>query len=187
MGSTKHEKSFVDYDKPYEQNLIGMRGIIYFGVGLFLLIVVTFGLMWVMLDVMEDDAVKRRNKDQKSPLALSEQERLPPADQPRLQAAPGFGVDGPNGRVNLELKDPRSEYWELHKQWEKEWKEGRKAVSADGTTTTALSLPIEEAKKKMLEGNPKVRTGAETEKALNETQTYVSYSSSGRTRTDRRR
>lgn len=181
MGSTKHEKSFVDYDKPYEQNLIGMRGIIYFGVGLFLLIVVTFGLMWAMLNVMEEDAVNRQNKDQKSPLALSEQERLPP--EPRLQAAPGFGVDGDKGRVNLELMAPQSEYRELHKQWEKEWREGQK----DEKTNTVVTLPIEDAKKRMLEGNPKVRAGAETEKALNETQTYVSYSSSGRTRTDRRR
>ena len=38
MGSTKHEKSFVDFEKPYEQNVIGFRGIVYFAVGLFLLI-----------------------------------------------------------------------------------------------------------------------------------------------------
>ncbi len=185
MGKTKHEKTFVDFDKPYEQNLIGMRGIIYFGLGLFLLIVVTFGLMWALQNVLEDDAAK--TKDVKSPLAMSEQEKLPPADQPRLQAAPGFGVDGPNGRINLELKDPRSEYWELHKQWEKEWKEGRKAVSADGKTTTALSLPIDEAKKKLLESPPKTRVGNESQNALNEASTFVSSSSAGRTRTDRRR
>lgn len=179
MGSTKHEKSFVDYDKPYEQNLIGLRGIIYFGIGLFLLIVVTFGLMWALQNVMEDDAVE--TKDKKSPLALNEQERLPP--EPRLQAAPGFGVDGDKGRVNLELMAPQSEYRELHKQWEDLWKNGQK----DEKTNTVVTLPIEDAKKRMLEGNPKVRTGAETEKALDETQTYVSYSSSGRTRTDRRR
>ena len=101
MGKTKHEKSFTDFDKPYEQNVIGMRGIVYFGVGLFLLIVVTFGLMWALQNVMEDNA--KQEKDIKSPLALSEEERLPPANVPHLQAAPGFGVDSPNGRVNLEL------------------------------------------------------------------------------------
>jgi hypothetical protein len=181
--ATRHEKSFVDYDKPYEQNLIGLRGIIYFGVGLFLLIVVTFGLMWAMQNVMEDDAVK--NKDQKSPLAMSEQERLPP--EPRLQSAPGFGVDTDKGRLDLQLTAPQSEYRELHKQWEEEWKNGRKALSQDGKTTTELSLPIDEAKKKLLEENPKARTGEESQKALEEAQTFVSYSSSGRTRTDRRR
>jgi hypothetical protein len=186
MGSTKHEKSFVDYDKPYEQNLIGMRGIIYFGVGLFLLIVVTFGLMWALQNVMEDNAAQ--SKDQKSPLALNDQERLPPADGPRLQAAPGFGVSGPNGTVNLELQAPQSEYRELQKQWEDELKNGRRAVSQDGKTTTQLSLPIDEAKKKLLEGGSlKTKTGGDAEKALDETRTFVSYSSSGRTRTDRRR
>jgi len=177
--ATRHEKSFVDYDKPYEQNLIGMRGIIYFGVGLFLLIVVTFGLMWALQNVMEDNA--RETKDQKSPLAQSEQERLPP--EPRVQAAPGFGVDSQNGRVNLELKAPQSEYRELHKQWEELWENGQK----DEKTNTVIALPIDEAKKKMLEGNPKARTGADAEKALEEAETFVSYSSSGRTRTDRRR
>ncbi len=183
MGKTKHEKTFVDFDKPYEQNLIGMRGIIYFAVGLFLLIVVTFGLMWAFQNVMEDNAAK--TIDKKSPMAMNEQEKLPP--EPRVQAAPGFGVDGPNGRVNLELKDPRSEYWELHKQWEKEWKEGRVAVSSDGKTKTALSLPIDEAKKKLLEQNPKARTGSEAQNALDESRSFVSYSSAGRTRTDKRR
>ena len=180
MGSTRHEKSFVDYDKPYEQNLIGLRGIVYFGVGLFLLIVVTFGLMWALMNVMEDNAVE--TKDQKSPLALSEQDRLPP--EPRLQSAPGFGVDDEKGRVNLELAIPQAEYRELHRQWEKLLAEGQK----DTKTNTVISLPIEEAKKKLLEeGGLKAKTGAEAEKTLDESRTFVSYSSSGRTRTDRRR
>ncbi len=183
MGKTKHEKTIVDFDKPYEENVVGIRGIIYFATGLFLLIVVTFGLMWVFQNVMEDDA--KQTKDKKSPLAMSEQEKLAP--EPRVQAAPGFGVNGPNGWINLELKDPRSEYWELHAMWEKEWKEGRKAVSQDGKTTTEMSLPIEEAKKKMLESPPKARTGSEAQNALDEARSFVSYSSAGRTRTDKRR
>jgi hypothetical protein len=181
MGKTKHEKTFVDFDKPYEQNLIGMRGIIYFAVGLFLLIVVTFGLMWVFQDVLEDNAVKVDKKDEKNPLAMNEQERLPP--EPRVQAAPGFGVDGPNGRINLELKAPQSEYRELHKQWEELWKDGQK----DAKTNTVIALPIEEAKKKLLEGNPKAKTGDEAQNALDEARSFVSYSSAGRTRTDKRR
>lgn len=179
MGSTKHEKSFVDYDKPYEQNLIGMRGIIYFGLGLFLLIVVTFGLMWALQNVMEDRESK--TKDVKSPLALNEQERLPP--EPRLQSAPGFGVDSSKGRVNLELMAPQAEYRELHKQWEELWKNGQK----DEKTGTEITMPIEKAKEKLLSQKPKERVEADGKKALEETRTYVSYSSSGRTRTDRRR
>ena len=95
----------------------------------------------------------------------------------------GFGVDSEQGRVNLELKAPQSEYRELHKQWEELWKDGQK----DEKTNTVISLPIEEAKKKLLEENPKAGTGDEAQKALEEAQTFVSYSSAGRTRTDRRR
>jgi len=180
MGSTKHEKTFVDYDKPYEQNLIGLRGIIYFGVGLFLLIVVTFGLMWALLNVMSDKADADDKKNQK-PLALSEQEKLPP--EPRLQSAPGFGVDSETGRVNLELKIPQAEYRELHKQWEDLWEHGQK----DAKTNTVIALPIEEAKKKLLAESPKGASSEVSEKNLDEARTFVSYSSSGRTRTDRRR
>ena len=177
--ATKHEKSFVDYDKPYEQNLVGLRGIIYFGIGLFLLIVVTFGLMWALQNVMEDNAVE--NKDNKSPLALNEQERLPP--EPRLQSAPGFGVDAQKGRVNLELKAPQSEYRELHKQWEDLWTNGQK----DENTNTVISLPIKDAKEKFLAESKKTPAANQGKNPLEEAQTYVSYSSSGRTRTDRRR
>ena len=105
MGKTRHEKSYVDFDKPYEQNLIGLRGIIYFGVGLFLLVVITFGLMWLLLDVFETQ-VRESDAQARNPMQLTEQERLPP--EPRLQAAPGFGVDTKDGRVNLELRTSAS-------------------------------------------------------------------------------
>jgi hypothetical protein len=181
MGKTKHEKTFVDFEKPYEQNLIGMRGIIYFGIGLFLLIVVTFGLMWAFQNVLEDRAITEDKKDVKSPMALDAKDKLPP--EPRVQSAPGFGVDGPNGRVNLELRPPQSEYRELRKEWEELWKDGQK----DAKTNTVIALPIDEAKKKLLEEAPKARTGSEAQNALDEARSFISYSSAGRTRTDKRR
>ncbi len=179
MGKTKHEKSFTDFDKPYEQNNIGLRGVIYFGIGLFLLIVVTFGLMWALQNVMEDQA--KETKDVVGPMTMKGEERLPP--EPRIQAAPGFGVDGPNGRVNLELKAPQSEYRELRKQWEDLWENGQK----DAKTNTVVALPIEEAKAKILAENLKARSGDDGQKALDEARSFVSYSSGGRTRTDKRR
>src|SRR5689334_5936252 len=109
MGSTKHEKSFVDFEKPYEQNVIGFKGIVYFAIGLFLLIVITFGLMWALLGVFDDEFAADRKSN--NPLQLSDKDRLPP--EPRLQSAPGFGVDGPNGRVNMELGAPQAEWREL--------------------------------------------------------------------------
>ena len=175
----KHEKSFIDFDKSYEQNLIGLRGIVIFGIGLFLLIVVTFSLMWVLLIQMENYA--KETKDTKNPMAMSEKDNLPP--EPRIQSAPGFGVDGPNGRINLELREPQAEYRELRKIWEKEWTEGQK----NQQTGTVVTLPIDEAKKKFLEQSSSVKTDENTNKLFEEAQTFVSGSSAGRTMTDRRR
>ena len=176
---TKHEKSFVDFDRTYETNVIGMRGIIYFGVGLFLLIVVTFGLMLVLQNVMEDQAAE--TKDAKSPMMMNERENLPP--EPRLQAAPGFGMESEQGFVNMELKAPQSEYREMERQWEKLWSEGQK----DQKTGTVVTLPIDEAKRKFLEENMKKPGGEQVEKSMDESRSIVSQSSAGRTATDKRR
>jgi hypothetical protein len=171
----KHEKTFVDFDKPYEQNLIGMKGIIGFAVGLFLLIVITFGLMWALMNVMEGEA--KDSKKSTNPMAQKGTDQLPP--EPRLQAAPGFGVGDANNRINLELREPQAEYRELRKQWEKSWLEGQK----DTATGMMVTLPIDEAKKKFLETNAK--PNEEAQKALDQSRMIVSQSSSGRTSTDR--
>lgn len=179
MGATKHEKSFVDFEKPYEQNVIGFRGIVYFAIGLFLLIVITFGLMWALLGVFEDQA--KIDKASDNPMAMSDRERLPA--EPRLQAAPGFGVDGPSGRVNLELRAPQSEWWELQKEYKEVWEKGLK----DKATGAVTALPIEEAKAKVLERNLKARSGPEAEKLFAESKLRFSDASAGRVATDRRR
>ncbi len=176
----KHEKTVVELNKAYEENEIGMRQILYFSGGLFLLIVVTFGLMWILLLVMEDQKAED-DAAARNPVALKKEERLP--SEPRLQAAPGFGVDGPNGRINLELKAPQSEYRELKKIWDKELAEGQK-IAKDGKMTVVM-LPIEEAKKEVLSENLKARSGEAAEKTLEETRTFISGSSAGRMRSDR--
>lgn len=179
MGSTKHEKSFVDFEQPYEQNVIGLKGIVYFGVGLLLLIVITFGLMWALLNVFEDDAKESKKSD--NPMAMSERDRLPP--EPRLQAAPGFGVDSPHGRVNMELGAPQAEYRELHKQWTEVWEQGQK----DPATGAVTSLSIEEATTKFLEKSAKAKSGPEAEEAAKASRMYYSDASSGRLAADKRR
>ena len=177
--ATKHEKAFVNFDRTYENNVIGLRGVIYFAVGLFLLIVVTFGLMYFLLNVMAEQSAE--TKGAKSPMAMSPEENLPP--EPRLQAAPGYGVDTAAGRVNLELKAPQSEYRELHDQWEKQWKDGQK----DLKTGMVMSLPIEDAKNKLLQENVKTRNPEQAQEALDEARRFVSYSSAGRVASDKRR
>lgn len=180
----KHEKTYVDLDQPYEQNIIGLRGILYFLIGLFLLIVVTFALMWVFqFQVLQPD-MEARNEKNKNPMAMSKEERIP--KQYQLQGAPGFGVIDPKTgeRINLELTEPQAEYRVLEKMWEEEWKNGQK----DEKTGTVISLPIEEAKAKFLASkDAKAKSGAESEEAFNEARSMISASSAGRTRTDIKR
>jgi hypothetical protein len=179
--ATKHEKTFVDLDKPYETNVIGMRGIIYFAVGLFVLVVITFGLMWFLQNVMEEQSIAE--KDVASPMRMSDQERLPP--EPRLQGAPGFQVESQQGHVNLELKAPQSEYRNLQEQWETMWKDGQK----DAKTGTVVTMPIEEAKRKFLEQSAeKPQPNAQQkEEVMKKSRSIVSLSSAGRTASDIRR
>jgi hypothetical protein len=181
MGKTRHEKSYVDFDKPYERNIIGLRGIIYFGVGLFLLIVITFGLMALLLNVMEAGAVEADNAN-RNPMRQADQERLPP--EPRLQAAPGFVVETADGRrVNLELKHPQAEWEVLEEEYKKLWREGQK--TAEGTYAV---LPIEEAKQSYLQqsaSSPAPPQGQPN--ILEESKLMYSDSSSGRLATEKRR
>jgi hypothetical protein len=183
MGNTKHEKSFVDYDKPYEQNLIGLRGVLFFAVGLVFLVVITFGLMWALQNVMEDQA--RESKASDNPLMMNDRERLPP--EPRLQAAPGFGVESENGRVNMELRAPQSEYWELRRQWNTLLENGQK----DQKTGSVVTLPVKEAKERYLQQ----ATGAasspqqpqKNDELLQNSRLIVSDSSAGRIASEKRR
>lgn len=172
MGSTKHEKSFVDFESPYEQNIIGLKGIVYFGVGMLLLIIVTFALMWALLNVLEDNAETQKKAD--NPMAMSDRERLPP--EPRLQTAPGFGVESTEGRVNLELREPQSEFQELSSRWQDEWKNGIKDEKSGAVT----AVPIEEAKQIFLQQNAKANNTPDAQKLLNDSRMYISDSSSGR-------
>jgi hypothetical protein len=166
------------FNLPYEENEIRLKGIIYFWIGLTALIVVTFGLMWMLLNVLRD--YNRENQEPRSPVAQTEREQLPP--EPRLQMAPGFGVDTDKGRVNLELTYPQSEYKTLHAEWLKLWEHGQK----DDKTGTASVLPIDEAKEKVLAGNLKVKAGA-TGDILDQSRMFITYASAGRRLGEKRR
>ncbi len=180
----KHEETYADLDQSYEQNIIGMRGIIYFGIGLFLLIVITFGLMWVFQFQFLQVEKEKENVLNQNPMAMTKQERVPKNLQ--LQSAPGFGVDDPRTgkRINLELREPQAEYRELQRIWQDQWENGQK----DEKTGMVVSLPIEEAKKQFLAGNDaKQKSNGDSKDDLAEARSMVSASSAGRTRTDTKR
>jgi hypothetical protein len=175
----KHENTVSDLNKPYEQNVIGVSGIYKFAIGLLLLIIVTFALMMLLNSVLLQNASESKRSN--NPMAMSDRERLPP--EPRLQVAPGFGVDSSGGRVNLELMAPQSEYRELKREWDVIRERGTK----DATTGGLISMPIEEAKSRVLEENLKARSGPDADKLFNESRKYISDSSSGRKATYSRR
>lgn len=181
MGKTRHEESFVDFDRPYERNLIGLRGVVYFGVGLFLLVVITFGLMALLLDVL-DTRAEESDSAERNPMMLPDKERLPA--EPRLQLAPGFEVKTADGRtVNLELGKPQAEWEVLHQEYQKIWKEGQKA--SDGTYTV---LPIEQAKEKYLQQSAATVPANEQGKNIwEESRMFMSDSNAGRLATEKRR
>ena len=80
------------------------------------------------------------------PMALRNEERLPP--EPRLQAAPGFGITLENGQtVNLALSAPQTEYRVLRQQWEENLRTGLKDQSGN-----VVGMPIEQAIDKVVSG-----------------------------------
>src|SRR5258708_7593089 len=72
-------------DVTHEVSDVYISGIAKFVVGLSILMIASFLLMWVMFRAFD----ARVKEPQRSPMALGDKERLPP--EPRLQGAPGFG------------------------------------------------------------------------------------------------
>lgn len=180
MSSKKHTDSVADLNKAYEANEIEVKGILYFSGGLLVLIVITFGLMWAFLNVLKDQH-KAENALQPNPMIMSEKERLPP--EPRLQLAPGFGVESEKGWVNMELGAPQAEYRELKKQWDDLWEHGHK----DAKTGAVTVMPIDAAIDKFLAQNAKAKSGADAEKQYKDSHSFISDSSAGRLASETRR
>lgn len=180
MSSKKHENTAQDLNKAYEENEIGLKGIFSFAIGLVLLIVITFGLMWAFLNVLKDYNKEENAKDV-NPMLQSEKDRLPP--EPRVQLAPGFGIESDKGRVNLELLEPGAEYQEYKKQQIHLWEFGRK----DEKTGMVTVMPIDQAKEKFLEQKVKAKSGPEVEEFFKNSRGYVSDSSAGRLASEKRR
>lgn len=178
MSAKRSSNTVDDFNKLYEPNVIGLKGIAYFGIGLLILIIITFALMWALLGVMHEQAAE--TKEVSGPMSMSERERLPP--EPRLQGAPGFGVDGPTSRINLELHAPQSEYREMQRIWSEEWSKGQ----IDPKTGTQITMPVPTAEELLLQQNLKVMPGADPN-LLDQSRMYVSDSSAGRMLSIKRR
>jgi hypothetical protein len=161
-------------DVSHEKSDVNIRSIIMFAGGLLVFGIIVHILMWLMFNYMEDRA--RKSEPPQRHMALTEKERMPP--EPRLQAAPGFGVNLGEGKelIRLELREPQAEYNEMLKIWKQE---------LDGKPdprTGQVSMPIEEAKQKILSnGELKSRSQAEGQQQVDtQGMDIPSYQSSGR-------
>jgi len=145
----------------HETSDINVNGVLTFVVALTILTVGVFvGLVFVF-NYFKGQAAR---EVQPGPMALSQQERLPP--EPRLQEAPGFGVTLEDGTwVNLQTTKPQAEFETLNKEWEKELNGEIKDASGNAKT-----IPIKDAIKQVVagEGLP-----ARTKEAPNDLRDYA--------------
>ena len=155
----------------HETSDISVSGVLTFVVALTVVTVAIYIGMWLLFGYFQSQQAREKPP---GPMALQKGERLPP--EPRLQSAPGFGVTLQNGQtVNLELKKPAAEYDELNKQWTEE---------LDGTlkdqTGKPVSMPINEAIKKIAAEGLPARASSNTGKLNDFAVSVPTAASSGR-------
>lgn len=133
-------------DVRHEASDVDISGILKFVLALTVMTAFVFVLIWGLFWFL--NAQETEKEPQPGPMAMTEQERLPP--EPRLQAAKGFGVKLEDGSwVKLENKEPEAEYRVLREQWEQRLN----CKNGDGSQVAAANcIPIDEAMKKLLEG-----------------------------------
>jgi hypothetical protein len=139
-------------DVMHEESDVNVRGVGTFVGVLAAAMIVVCLLMAGMYKVFEMQVESEEAREARSPMARSEEERLPPAGVPRLQAAPGFrSLDDPSR--SFEKMHPQAEWEALREKWE--W-ELNSSGPAD-PTTGAGHIPIEEAKRRFLGQQQPVR------------------------------
>ncbi len=113
-------------DVTHEHSDVNVRAILTFVAVLTVMtLVVCFGLYFLFWYY---NAQIEAGQPKPGPMAMTREERYPP--EPRLQNAPGFGLQLENGEwINLEHREPAAQYEELRKQWEQTLREGLKDQS----------------------------------------------------------
>ncbi len=168
MSNSKHnghvtETPDVSYiknvDVTHEVSDVHVSGIVKFLVGLTVLTVATFLLVWALFRAFEDKTVEPKA----SPMALTEKDRLPP--EPRLQGAPGFAEDlektaaikkeESGNAITAGAAQPKDALYEikiLRRHWDDILEHG--PVDQSGQR---YGLPIEKAKQEILKQGLPVR------------------------------
>ena len=146
-------------DVTHEASDVYIAGIARFVVGLSVLTVAVFLLMWGLFQMFE----ARAKEPPRSPMALSDKERLPP--EPRLQGAPGFAEEMEKKGETVKTEEPaapaansgkpKDPLWEI-KILREHWKDvlERGPVDQNGRR---YGMPIEKAKEEILKQGLPVR------------------------------
>ncbi len=141
-------------DVAHEESDVAVGPIAKFVVALFIFAVVICVSMLLLFNFFERRA--KESERRPSPLARTGAETLPP--EPRLQAAPGFGVDAPGGpRRDLQLTEPQAEMKVVREIWERELSTYGWADQSAGT----VRIPIERAMQMYLERQQQKARGAQ--------------------------
>lgn len=180
-------------DVAHEESDVNVKAILQFVGGLLVFGIIVSILMLLLYNYFESREAKMEAKNPAGPMAFKEGEKLPA--EPRLQVAPGFGVqiekntpvnaeeikkignyDEKTGRVSLELNKPQAEMEVLNEIWKKQLEKG----TLDPNTGKTVGLTIEEAKKKIVEQNLPARAPKQGQVTGTGEQDVPSYESSGR-------
>lgn len=175
QGGHGHETETPDVshikniDVTHETSDVSVGGILKFVVGLTIFGIIVSVLMWGTFRFLNSQEQQAEPKP--GPMAMTEDERLPP--EPRLQAAPGFGVKTEDGKwIPLANREPEAEYVELRKQWDQKLNCKEPAQDAHATPAsdhgTAKNaeihqepcVPIDQAIQKLIEKGLPSRTTA---------------------------
>lgn len=147
MTETPDVSHIKNLDVTHEASDVSVSGVLKFVLGLTVMTVAVFVLMWGMFRLLS--AQESEKEPDPGPMSMSPQERLPP--DPKLQAAPGFGVKLENGNwVPLDRREPEAEYSVLREQWEQRL--NCKHDEHGGIPDSPPCMPIQDAINKLFEG-----------------------------------
>jgi hypothetical protein len=143
VTETPDVSNVKNIDVTHEASDVNIGGILTFVVVLsVMLVAVTAGLI-LLFNYYNAEELTKESESKPGPMAMKREERLPP--EPRLQAAPGFGVKLENGEwVKLENSPPETEYQIVRKQWDQVLRDGRKDQAGN-----LIGMPIDQAMKQI--------------------------------------
>ena len=154
---TSHIKNV---DVTHETSDVQVGSIGKFVVGLFILTVATYIVVWGMFVMFERTEAKLEQQRPRPTMAMTGEERLPP--EPRLQGAPGFSEGLERGRPKVEKEEPgavpedprkpKDPLWEI-KVLRAHWNDALEHGPVD-QNGARYGMPIEKAKEEVLKQLP---------------------------------